>query len=162
MPINRWVLCESDAILWICLSLLYLMRAAPLIFYPLLKNSKIDFCRKKDSLNFWTTLSWAVSERFLPWKRSTYCCWLKQNPYASIKDCNCRQAVAQLAERSLPVSEVLGSNPFFGKILMWTNLLLTVEKMKIKKKRREWTIKNKIVSVIEYCRLIVHKYVFSV
>ena len=34
--------------------------------------------------------------------------------------------------------------------------------MKIKKKRREWTIKNKIVSVIEYCRLIVHKYVFSV
>ena len=42
--------------------------------------------------------------------------------------------VAQLAERSLPIPEIRGSNPVTGKILCSTRLLLSVEKKHIKKK----------------------------
>ena len=44
---------------------------------------------------------------------------------------------AQLAEWSLPKPEVRGSNPDISKILLWTKILVTVEKTKIMKKGRE-------------------------
>ena len=47
--------------------------------------------------------------------------------------------MAQLAERSLPIAEVRGSNPFIVKILKWTYLLLIVKKTKNKGANgREW------------------------
>ena len=42
--------------------------------------------------------------------------------------------VAQLVERSLPISEVRGSYPVIGKKLYWTFNVNWIEKMKIKKK----------------------------
>ena len=43
--------------------------------------------------------------------------------------------VTQLAEQSLPIPEVRGSNLVISEILKWACLLLAVKKTKIKKKR---------------------------
>ena len=43
--------------------------------------------------------------------------------------------VAQMVERSLPIPEVCGSNPFIVKNLYWTLTVNCIEKTKIKKKR---------------------------
>ena len=46
----------------------------------------------------------------------------------------CQCTVGELAERSLPIPEVRGSNRVMGKISNLTYLKLTVDKTKIKKK----------------------------
>ena len=45
--------------------------------------------------------------------------------------------LAHLAERSLPISEVPGSNPVIGNILSCTYFLSTVEKTEKRKKARD-------------------------
>ena len=45
--------------------------------------------------------------------------------------------VAQLVERLLPIPEVYGLNPVFGKNLYWTFTVNCIEKTKIKKKEAE-------------------------
>ena len=54
--------------------------------------------------------------------------------------------MAQLAERSLPIPEVRGSNPVIGEILCIPNmLLLTVEKTKRKEAGNGPIVKKEIV-----------------
>ena len=48
-----------------------------------------------------------------------------------------KQIVSQLAERSLPIPEVSGSNSVIGKILCRTCLLSMVEKTIIKEKETD-------------------------
>ena len=56
--------------------------------------------------------------------------------------------MAQLAEWSLPIPDVCGSNPVNGKKNQWTFLLLTVEKTKMKKKEDGNDTLKKVVGTL--------------